>query len=55
MALEDGDRQTLLIDERGNSVRGIKVFEALADKFNLHLFDRPLAKCSVLDISETQT
>jgi glutaminase len=43
-----------LIDRRGNSVRGIKVFEALADKFNLHLFDRPLAKCSFLDISETQ-
>lgn len=30
-----------------------EVFEALADKFDLH-FDRPLSKCSFLDISETQ-
>ena len=43
-----------LIDKRGNSVRGIKVFEALADKFDLHLFDRPLEKCSFLNISQSQ-
>ncbi len=41
-----------LIDHRGNSVRGIKVFEALSDKFGLHLFDFPLEKCSFLDISQ---
>ncbi|MEA5597950.1 glutaminase A [Rivularia sp. UHCC 0363] len=41
-----------LIDSRGNSVRGIKVFEALSDQFNLHLFDSPLPKCSFLDISK---
>ena len=43
-----------LIDRRGNSVRGIKVFEALSDKFDLHLFDSPLEKCSFLEISENQ-
>ncbi len=41
-----------LIDPRGNSVRGIKVFEALSDRFNLHLFDSPLPECSFLDISK---
>ncbi len=43
-----------LIDQRGNSVKGIKVFEALSDKFNLHLFDFPLEKCSLLDIDSRQ-
>ncbi|NJM22553.1 MAG: glutaminase A [Richelia sp. SL_2_1] len=43
-----------LIDSRGNSIRGMKVFEALSDKFNLHLFDYPLPKCSFLDISENR-
>lgn len=28
-----------LLDERGNSVRGVKVCEALSQAFNLHLFD----------------
>ncbi|MGD1919637.1 MAG: glutaminase A [Pleurocapsa sp.] len=41
-----------LIDNRGNSVRGIKVFEALAEKFQLHLLDSPLEKCPFLNISD---
>ncbi|MCC0179154.1 glutaminase [Waterburya agarophytonicola K14] len=41
-----------LIDHRGNSVRGIKVFEDLADKFQLHLLDFPLEQCPFLDISQ---
>ena len=41
-----------LIDQRGNSVRGIKVFEALSNEFKLHLFDFPLEKCSFLDIAQ---
>ena len=44
-----------LIDSRGNSVRGIKVFEALSDEFDLHLFDFPLEKCSFLEISRNRT
>ena len=28
-----------LLDERGNSVRGVKVSEELSQKFGLHLFD----------------
>ena len=39
-----------LIDHRGNSVRGIKVFEDLAEEFQLHLLDFPLAQCPFLDI-----
>lgn len=41
-----------LIDRRGNSVRGIKVFEALAEEFKLHLLDSPLEQCPFLDISK---
>ena len=41
-----------LIDHRGNSVRGIKVFEDLAEEFKLHLLDFPLEQCPFLDISE---
>ena len=40
-----------LIDHRGNSVRGIKVFEALSEEFQLHLLDFPLEQCPFLDIS----
>ncbi|AFY56836.1 L-glutaminase [Rivularia sp. PCC 7116] len=43
-----------LIDNRGNSVRGIKVFEDLSDEFDLHLFDSPLEKCSFLEISKNK-
>ena len=41
-----------LIDYRGNSVRGIRVFEALSEKFQLHLLDYPLQQCPFLDISD---
>lgn len=41
-----------LIDHRGNSVRGIKVFEDLAEKFQLHLLDFPLEQCPFLNISQ---
>jgi glutaminase len=27
------------LDEKGNSVRGIKAFQMLAERFHLHLFD----------------
>lgn len=40
-----------LIDQRGNSIRGIKVFEALAAEFQLHLLDFPLEQCPFLNIS----
>ncbi|WP_036479577.1 glutaminase A [Myxosarcina sp. GI1] len=40
-----------LIDHRGNSIRGIKVFEALSEEFQLHLLDFPLEQCPFLDIS----
>ena len=40
-----------LIDHRGNSVRGIKVFEALSEEFQLHLLDFPLEQCPFLNIS----
>jgi glutaminase len=39
-----------LIDHRGNSVRGIEVFEDLAEEFQLHLLDFPLEQCPFLDI-----
>ncbi|MEM9509061.1 MAG: glutaminase A [Cyanobacteria bacterium P01_E01_bin.35] len=41
-----------LIDHRGNSVRGLKVFEALSSKFQLHMLDFPLQQCPFLDISQ---
>ncbi|MGF1566515.1 MAG: glutaminase A [Nodosilinea sp.] len=34
-----------LLDERGNSVRGLKVFEALSQEFGFHLFDLSLGRC----------
>jgi glutaminase len=33
------------LDERGNSVRGLKVFEALSHKYGFHLFDLSLGRC----------
>lgn len=44
-----------LIDHRGNSVRGIKVFEALSEEFQLHLLDFPLEQCPFLNISHQDT
>lgn len=33
------------IDDNGNSVRGLRVFEALSKKYNLHLFDLSMGRC----------
>ncbi|HEY9762227.1 MAG TPA: glutaminase A [Trichocoleus sp.] len=33
------------LDERGNSVRGIKVFEDLSQTFGFHLFDLSMGRC----------
>lgn len=33
------------IDENGNSVRGLRVFEALSKEYNLHLFDLSMGRC----------
>jgi len=34
-----------LIDKNGNSVRGLKVFEALSQEYGLHLFDLSMGRC----------
>ncbi|MEM6353153.1 MAG: glutaminase A [Cyanobacteria bacterium P01_D01_bin.14] len=34
------------IDDHGNSVRGVRVFEALSQKYGLHLFDLSMGRCS---------
>ncbi|MGG6241345.1 glutaminase A [Nodosilinea sp. AN01ver1] len=34
-----------LLDGRGNSVRGVKVFEALSQQYGFHLFDLSLGRC----------
>ena len=34
------------IDSNGNSVRGLKVFEALSQEYNLHMFDLSLGRCN---------
>lgn len=34
-----------LLDERGNSVRGLRVFEALSREFGFHLFDLTMGRC----------
>ena len=34
------------IDPNGNSVRGLHVFEALSKKYNLHMFDLSMGRCS---------
>ncbi len=33
------------LDQRGNSVRGVKVFEALSQEYGFHLFDLSLGRC----------
>lgn len=37
------------IDQNGNSVRGLRVFEALSKEYNLHMFDLSMGRCSFLD------
>jgi glutaminase len=34
------------LDDHGNSVRGLKVFEALSKQYGFHLFDLSLGRCS---------
>ena len=34
------------IDNNGNSVRGLHVFEALSKKYNLHMFDLSMGRCT---------
>ncbi|MEO1591339.1 MAG: glutaminase A [Cyanobacteria bacterium J06632_22] len=34
------------IDAHGNSVRGVRVFEALSQEYGLHLFDLSMGRCS---------
>ncbi|NEQ31434.1 MAG: glutaminase A [Leptolyngbya sp. SIO4C5] len=38
-----------LLDKNGNSVRGLRVFEELSQKYGFHLFDLSMGKCSFLD------
>ena len=38
-----------LIDERGNSVRGLRVFEDLSQEFGFHLLDVSMGKCNFTD------
>ncbi|MEM6255102.1 MAG: glutaminase A [Cyanobacteria bacterium P01_D01_bin.156] len=33
------------IDDNGNSVRGLRVFEALSNEYNLHMFDLSMGRC----------
>ncbi|MFE4105579.1 glutaminase A [Almyronema epifaneia] len=37
-----------LLDKNGNSVRGLRVFEDLAQQYGFHLFDLSMGKCSFL-------
>jgi glutaminase len=39
-----------LLDERGNSVRGVKVCEELSQKFGLHMFDCAMGSCRFLEM-----
>lgn len=34
------------IDDNGNSVRGLQVFEALSKEYNLHMFDLSMGRCN---------
>ncbi len=43
-----------LIDERGNSIRGLKVFEDLSQEFGLHLLDLSMGKCNFSDCLESK-
>ena len=38
-----------LIDARGNSVRGVRIFEDLSQKFGFHLLDVSMGRCNFLD------
>jgi len=38
-----------LLDGRGNSIRGVKVCEALSERFELHLFDSTMGCYSFLE------
>lgn len=42
------------IDERGNSVRGLKVFEDLSQEFGLHLLDLSMGNCNFSDCLELE-
>ncbi|MFB2920100.1 glutaminase A [Aerosakkonema funiforme] len=39
-----------LLDERGNSVRGVKVCEELSRHFGLHMFDLAMGRCKVVEM-----
>ncbi len=39
-----------LLDERGNSVRGVKVCEELSRQFGLHMFDAAMGSCKFLEM-----
>jgi len=43
-----------LLDQRGNSVRGVKVCEELSQKFGLHLFDCSMNGSKLLEVLESQ-
>ena len=38
-----------LIDPRGNSVRGVRIFEDLSQEFGFHLLDVSMGRCNFLD------
>ena len=40
-----------LIDKNGNSVRGLRVFEALSQEYGLHLFDLSMGRCVFAEAS----
>ena len=40
------------IDANGNSVRGVRVFEALSQEYGLHLFDLSMGRCSFVKAIE---
>ncbi|ELS01872.1 L-glutaminase [Xenococcus sp. PCC 7305] len=42
-----------LIDQQGNSVRGLRVFEDLSQEFGFHLLDVSMGKCNFADCLES--
>lgn len=42
-----------LLDERGNSVRGVKVCEELSRQLGLHMFDSSIGSCNFLEMLST--
>ena len=43
------------IDANGNSVRGLRVFEALSQTYGLHLFDLSMGRCVFANATRSGT